>query len=116
MDKFNAIEAAIEHFGGGAEGVREVAYLLKVTSTRVYQMRDRGVVTKPAHALLLAQATKIRFQDFLIPRGEAPTGARPNGGGHKPAKSSGGGRTSSRCTGAPDRVGVGLHLVEKRAA
>ncbi len=81
MDKFNAIEAAIDKLGGGTDGMKELAYLLKVTTTRVYQMRKDGVVKNPEHALRLAQRTGISFQDFLIQRGGP--GAKPTNGGRK---------------------------------
>ena len=62
----NAILAAIDHLGGGTEGVKKIGALLNVTTARVYKMREEGVVKKAEHARILARNTPISFEQFLL--------------------------------------------------
>ncbi len=63
----NAIAAAIERLGGRGRGTKRIGEILKLTTSRVYQLREDGVVQKPAQAVLLELATGIPYRAFLSP-------------------------------------------------
>lgn len=93
MKKSNVITAAIDLLGGGSTGVKRVGVLLDLTTQRVYQLADRGLVRKPEHAAILSDATGIPFDAFLIrdrwtPPEPPPTGTDDQPEGHKPPKAS----------------------------
>jgi hypothetical protein len=94
MKKTNVITAAIDRLGGGSTGVKRVGVLLDLTTQRVYQLADRGLVRKAEHAAALSEATGIPFEAFLIrdrwqPDPEPPTGTDDDAPeGRKPPKES----------------------------
>jgi hypothetical protein len=62
----NAITAAIDHLGGRSDGVKRIGFLLNVTTARVYQLTEAGVVPKVDQAVRLSEATGWPLDVFLL--------------------------------------------------
>jgi hypothetical protein len=62
----NAITAAIDHLGGRSDGVKRIGFLLNVTTGRVYQLTEEGVVPKVDQAVRLSEATGWPLDVFLL--------------------------------------------------
>lgn len=88
-------------------GVKEIGWLLNLTTTRVYQLRAEGTVRKIEQAQVLAERTGIPIVDFLVkPKGGGPrhTNGRPN------ALRRGRGRERSRFSSSPGASAPALKL------